>query len=44
MQAALTSFNGGFQNRPRAEKSDAYIARIYPELEPVMTEFETHCL
>ncbi len=39
--AAHLSFYGGFQNRPRAEKSDAYIARIYPDIEPVMTEFET---
>ncbi len=41
MAEALRSFNGGYQNRPRAEKSDAYIARIYPELEAVMTEFTT---
>ncbi|OED41366.1 exodeoxyribonuclease V subunit gamma [Endozoicomonas sp. (ex Bugula neritina AB1)] len=41
MKAALISFNGGFKDQPRAEKSDPYIARIYPELEPVMTEFDT---
>ena len=34
-------FNGGYQNRPRAEKADAYIARIYPDLSQVQTEFET---
>ena len=34
-------FYGGFRNRPRAESDDAYIARIYPDLDKVQTEFET---
>ena len=40
-QAADISFYGGFRNRPRAESSDAYIARIHPKLDLVQTEFET---
>ena len=40
MKEALHHFNGGFDNKPRGEKLDPYVARIFPELEPVQTQFE----